>query len=259
MGSASEDGAGSPLAAKDRAERPRDAATLVLVDYSRGEPRVLMGRRRADQIFLPNKFVFPGGRVDRADARAPSADELRSAESTKLMIEMRGDPSPSRPRALALAAIRETFEETGLLVGAQRMANRLPEAGPWRGYLALGVIPRLSSLTFFARAITPPGRPRRYDTRFFTAEASEIAHRVEVTDGELSGIDWFNFDDMRSLDLPGITRVVIEDLADRLKAGLPGPPDAPVPFYFQRNGTSERVLLAMSHPPRPTAGVVPPD
>ena len=246
MGNANEDG-GLPNAAKNLSERPRDAATLVLVDHSTGEPRVLMGRRRADQIFLPNKFVFPGGRVDRADARAPSADELRSAESTKLMIEMRGDPSPSRPRALALAAIRETFEETGLLVGAQRMAKRLPEAGPWRGYLALGVMPRLSSLTFFARAITPPGRPRRYDTRFFTADASEIAHRIEVTDGELSSVDWFTLDDMRSLDLPGITRVVIEDLADRLKAGLPGPPDAAVPFYFHRNGTSERVLLSNAH------------
>ena len=240
---AEDDTAPSPASSKDRSERPRDAATLVLVDQSTGEPRVLMGRRRADQVFLPNKFVFPGGRVDRADARAHSADELRPAELAKLLLDMRGDPSPGRPRALALAAIRETFEETGLLVGARGVLGRMPEAGPWREFLAHGVVPRLSSLTFFARAITPPGRSRRYDTRFFFADARAIAHRIDVTDGELSSLNWFSLDEMRSLDLPGITRVVIEDLSDRLKEGLPGSPDAPVPFYFHKGGVFERVML----------------
>lgn len=232
-----------PSSGKDGSERPRDAATLVLIDHSTGEPRVLMGRRHATQVFLPNKFVFPGGRVDRTDARAPSAGELRPSEVAKLLLAMRGDLGPGRARALALAAIRETFEETGLLVGVRLSVDRLPEAGPWRAYLSHGVMPRLAALTFFARAITPPGRPRRYDTRFFFCEASEIAHRVDVTDGELSSLDWFTLDDMRSLDLPGITRVVIEDLADRLKEGLPGPPGAPVPFYFHKGGTFDRVML----------------
>ncbi len=238
------DSPGSPASSKDRSERPRDAATLVLVDHSTGAPRALMGRRSADQVFLPSKFVFPGGRVDRADARAPSADELRPGEAAKLLLEMRGEPSSGRPRALALAAVRETFEETGLLVGARQVTERLPDAGPWRDFLGHGITPRLSSLTYFARAITPPGRPRRYDTRFFCAEASQIAHRIEVTDGELSSLDWFTLDDMRALDLPGITRVVIEDLVDRLRVGLPGPPDTPVPFYFHKGGTFERIMLS---------------
>ena len=67
--------------------------------------------------------------------------------------------------------------------------------------------------------------------------------RVEIPDGELSELDWFSLDDMRSLDLPGITRVVIEDLADWLAAGLPKARDLPVPFYFHRNGVFERVML----------------
>lgn len=239
MPPASEEADGTAIR-KDPPDRPRDAATLVLVDHSTGEPRVLMGRRRADQVFLPNKYVFPGGGVDRADARAPSMDELAPLDVAKLSAAVRGEVSPSRPRALALAAVRETFEETGLLVGASRTAGRLPDAGPWRAFLDHGVVPRLSVLTFFARAITPPGRPRRYDTRFFLADASAIARRIDVTDGELSRIDWFAIEEMRSLDLPGITRVVIEDLADRLAGGTSA---AGVPFYFHRNGAFERVVL----------------
>ena len=169
---------------------------------------------------------------------------MPTAEAAKLLLDMRGDPSPGRPRALALAAIRETFEETGLLVGTRQVCQRLLDAGTWRDFLGSGVVPRLSTLTFLARAITPPGRPRRYDTRFFCADARAIAHRIDVTDGVLSSLDWFTLEDMRSLDLPGITRVVIEDLADRLKVGLPGPPDAPVPFYFHKGGTFERVMLS---------------
>jgi 8-oxo-dGTP pyrophosphatase MutT (NUDIX family) len=203
-----------------------------------------MGRRRPDQVFLPNKYVFPGGAVERADRFAPCADALRPSESAKLVLAMRGVPSPGRARALALAAARETFEEAGLLIGERRAPAPAADAsGAWARFLAQGVVPRIGAMTYFARAITPPGRPRRYDTRFFCVEASAIAHRVETLDGELSALDWFTFDDIRELDLPGITRVVVEDLRDRLEAGLPGA-DAPVPFYFQRNGTAERVLLA---------------
>jgi hypothetical protein len=114
-------------------------------------------------------------------------------------------------------------------------------------------VPRLSALTFLARAITPPGRSRRYDTRFFVADAAEIAHRVPITDGELSRLDWFTFEEMRSLDLPGITRVVIEDLADRLSAGPVPAASAPVPFYFLRAGTFERMMIATGEAAAPAS------
>lgn len=234
--------------APERAVRPRDAAALVILDHSTGEPRALMGRRRPDMVFLPNKFVFPGGRVDRGDFTAPSSDELHPIEAAKLLLDMKGGPSASRARALALAALRETYEEAGLLIGGPATPARPAAGESWQPFVAEGVIPRLSGLTYFARAITPPGRPRRYDTRFFCVEATEIARRIEIPDGELSALDWFTLDDMRALDLPGITRVVIEDLADWLAAGLPRARELPVPFYFHRNGSFERVMLGKSPP-----------
>lgn len=227
------------------AQRPRDAATLVIVDTSTGDPRVLMGRRHANQVFLPGMYVFPGGRVDRADYFAPAADALDPAEISLLLKGMKGAPSPARARALALAAIRETFEEAGLVIGAAAKADRPAAAsGPWSQFLATGHQPAIGHLSLFARAITPPGRPRRYDTRFFATEATAIAQRLELRDGELENLEWFTFEDARNLDLPAITRVVVEDLEERLKIGLKTRPRPPVPFYFYRNGTFERALLS---------------
>jgi 8-oxo-dGTP pyrophosphatase MutT (NUDIX family) len=202
-----------------------------------------MGRRRFDQIFLPGKYVFPGGRVERADGLAPSADDLLPNETNLLLSAMKGEASPRRARGLAMAAIRETFEETGLIIGSP-VTRKDSAPSAWERFLALGYVPMLSRLSFFARAITPPGRPRRYDTRFFCVEASAIAHRLDTVDGELERLDWFTIPEVRSLDLPGITRVVIEDLVDLIASGpVPGRARC-VPFYYQRNGSFERVLLS---------------
>lgn len=223
--------------------KPRDAATLIIVDTDSGEPRVLMGKRRETQVFMPGKYVFPGGRVDKEDRFAASADELRSGEVAKLLLDMKGTPSAARARALGLAAIRETFEEAGLLIGKPATTEPARASDGWKDFLAAGYVPSLAPLTFFARAVTPPGRPRRYDTRFFCVESHHIGHRVDIRDGELSSLDWFTFDQIRALDLPSITRVVLEDLADRLKVGWSPATDVPVPFYNNRNGTFRRILL----------------
>jgi len=230
------------------AAKPRDSSTLIIVDTSSGEPRILMGKRRLDQVFMPGKYVFPGGRVDPADRNVETVDELHETEVSKLLIDMRDTPSAARARAIALAAIRETFEETGLLVGAKGSPQRQVEAESWQGFYAHGCMPKLSQLRFFARAITPPGRPRRYDSRFFYADVSAVAVRTEIVDGELSSLDWFNFDEMRTLDLPAITRVVLEDLIDRLKLDADGDAaaqSAAVPFYRHKNGASRRQLLSL--------------
>ncbi|MGI9479442.1 MAG: hypothetical protein ACR2PI_22260, partial [Hyphomicrobiaceae bacterium] len=102
-----------------KAQRPRDAATLVLVDTSTDEPRLLMGKRRATQVFMPNKVVFPGGRVDEDDRIVESADELSDNELAKILLQMKGHPSTARARSMALAAVRETFEETGVGGGGE--------------------------------------------------------------------------------------------------------------------------------------------
>ena len=235
--------------AADKQQRPRDSSTLIIVDRTAGEPRVLMGKRRMDQVFMPGKYVFPGGRVDPSDKGIETIDELSDADTAKLLVEMRDQPSVSRARTIALAAIRETFEETGIVVGAPGKPERPVENEAWKGFFDLGYLPKLSQLRFFARAITPPGRPRRYDSRFFYADVSAVGLRTEINDGELSSLDWFTFEEMRALDLPAITRVVLEDLIDRLTLDLEGVAAgdaAAVPFYRHKNGSSRRQLISVS-------------
>jgi 8-oxo-dGTP pyrophosphatase MutT (NUDIX family) len=232
-----------PGAVPPKALRPRDAATLIIVDMAGGEPRVLLGRRRADLAFMPGRYVFPGGRVDPSDRHITVERDLEPGNITNLMVAMKGNRSPGRARALALAAVRETFEEAGLLIGTPAHAASPPKARAWQQFFSHGYRPALGQLTFFARAITPPGRPRRYDTRFFCVAAGAIVHRVAAGDGELSDLEWHSIEQARALELPNITRVVLEDLSERIAAGALHKCDVPVPFYHRRNGTFHRDLI----------------
>ena len=224
--------------AKATTLRPRDAATLIIVDRTGTAPRVLLGKRRMDMKFMPGKYVFPGGRVDRADRFAASGGDLPALEIEKLMLEMKGTPSPARARALALAAVRETFEEAGLVIGAPANGAAAPKDASWRRFHETGYTPLLTPLTYFARAITPPGRTRRFDTRFFCVDAVAIAHRTDAPEEELSGLVWMTIEEARSLDLPPITRTILEDLTDRLKSGELHDAKAPVPYYHNRQAVS---------------------
>lgn len=195
-----------------KAARPRDAATLIILRRDGPKPRVLMGRRAAGHDFMPDKWVFPGGRIDRSDFRAPYDGDLRPDVAHKL-----DQQSPSgRGRALALTAIRETFEEAGLLLGRPGPAR--PTVGPWREFLAHGVVPDLSGLDFIARAITPPMVPKRFDARFFMAEADTLHSLERQPDcGELDEIAWVDLDEALALDLPSVTRFVLREVPQRLK------------------------------------------
>jgi 8-oxo-dGTP pyrophosphatase MutT (NUDIX family) len=226
-----------------KALRPRDAATLIVVDTSSGEPRVLLGRRRLDMVFMPGRYVFPGGRVDPGDRQLPVEADLNPVDLKKLLVAMKGIPSTVRARALALAAVRETFEEAGLLIGTPAHTTAPPKAKVWRDFFAHGFQPALTKLTFFARAITPPGRPRRFDTRFFCVPADAIVHKIAIADGELSDLEWHSIAQARSLELPNITRVVLEDLGERIAAGAMHKSDVPVPFYHRRSGNFHRDLI----------------
>jgi 8-oxo-dGTP pyrophosphatase MutT (NUDIX family) len=222
--------------------RPRDAATLVIVDRTGSEPKVLMGKRRADLAFMAGKYVFPGGRVDRTDKSVPVVSTLRASEMAKLQVGLRGLPTASRAQSLAVAAIREAFEEAGLIIGTRATPPKQPPEN-WKAFFATGYTPALAAMTFFARAVTPPGRPRRFDTRFFYMDASAIAERQAVNDGELSGLEWVTMDGARALDLPRITRVILDDLAEQLADGSLDHGTNPVPFYYQRNGVSKRDMI----------------
>ena len=223
--------------------RPKDAATLILVDRSGGVPKVLLGKRHARHKFMPGKFVFPGGRVDPADRRMPVARTLDPQAQAHLLNRLQR-PSAAKARAFALAAIRETFEETGLLLGVRSdQVARVP-SGPWAAFAAAKVLPDLSALRFIGRAITPPGRPRRFDARFFTMDATAIAHRIEgVTgpDAELVELVWMPLADAKQLDMPAVTGVMLEELDARIADGFGH--DLPVPFYSMPRGRFRRELL----------------
>jgi len=194
-----------------RPVRARDAATLILIRRDGPRLRVLMGRRHGGHAFMPDKWVFPGGRIDRADFRAPSGSELRPAVAARL----EKTASPSRARALALAAIRETFEEAGLLLATP--APSRPAGGPWREFLGQGAAPDLEALDFVARAVTPPMLPRRFDARFFMAEAGRLMSLQRQGDcGELDEIAWVSLAEALALDLPSVTRFVLREIPLRL-------------------------------------------
>ena len=147
----------------------RDAATIILVRDAATAPRVLMGQRGAAAAFMPNRFVFPGGAVDAGDAAIPLA-----RPPAKACLDRLADDSPRvAPPALAAAAIRELWEETGLILGAQ---GAWPDAPPdWQGFATTGHRPDAACLSFVFRAVTPPGRPRRFDARFFLADGNASA------------------------------------------------------------------------------------
>ena len=206
-----------------KAIRPRHAATLIVVRRDATKPRLLMGRRAKGHAFMPSKWVFPGGRVDRGDFMAPSASELGPDTEAKLALTLR-HKSPALPRALAMAAVRETFEEVGLLLA--KPAPTRPGVGAWREFLAQGAAPDLAALSFVARAITPPYRPRRFDARFFMADAEALVSLERQPDcGELDEIAWVDLDEALALDLPNITRFVVAEVAERLKGA-----ERPAPF-----------------------------
>jgi len=206
--------------------RPKDAATLVIVRHESDGPRVLMGQRHGNMAFMANKYVFPGGRIDAADMRIPVSSELKPHVAARA-----GHGStPARARGLALAAIRETFEETGILIGEHNEQVPRTRAPAWQKFFAHKVIPRLDRLEIIARAVTPPNRTRRFDARFFMVDASAIVHELEELDNEeLLTPAWLTLPEARALDLPSITRTVLDEVEARVADGAD--PSRPIPFY----------------------------
>src|SRR6266571_7534562 len=124
--------------------RPKDAATLILVDRTAATPKVLVGKRHDKVVFMPGKYVFPGGRVDKSDNRIPVAAPITSELEANLL---KGSPKivPSRARALAVAAIREACEETGLCLG-RKAEKPMKLEGAWAPFSEASLLPDPSSL-----------------------------------------------------------------------------------------------------------------
>jgi 8-oxo-dGTP pyrophosphatase MutT (NUDIX family) len=223
--------------------KPRDSATLILIDRSETVPKVLLGRRHERHRFMPGKFVFPGGRIEPTDRLMATSASLHAGEIARLMQRVRR-ASPKKAAGFALAAVRETYEETGMMLGARTDGAIAAPLGVWEAFTKASILPDLSKVHFIARAITPPKRPLRFDSRFFAADVSAVARRVDGMvgpDAELVELVWLPITQARSLDMPGITAVVLEELQDRIGAGMSH--DFPVPLYRMLHKRFVREIL----------------
>lgn len=207
----------------------RDAATVIVLDRSApGGASVLMGQRGAGAAFMPSKYVFPGGAVDPEDAgvrfSAPLPDSLRRP----LLAEAPG----ILPEAIAAAALRELAEETGLMTGQPG-----PAPQGWSHYQGAGLAPDPGPLVYLFRAITPPGRSRRFDARFLLLDAEHLhgdRHDFSTACDELGHLHWVPLSEARALDLPFITEVVLAEVARLAATAGPVRPPETVPFFDNR-------------------------
>lgn len=188
--------------------KPRDASTLIIIRDGR---EVLLGMRNARHVFMPHRYVFPGGGVDAGDARVPAPVPLPAAVEDRLTQSV----SKARARALAMAAVRETFEETGLILGSRSEHPVRTRSAHWQAFYAAGFVPALDKLDYFARAVTPPGMVRRFDARFFTVDAQYLLGDL-AGNGELGDLQWVSLASASRLPLAPITRLVLELLTQLL-------------------------------------------
>lgn len=203
--------------------RPVDAAGLILLRGRRDAPEILLGRRHAKTTFLPDIYVVPGGRVDPADHLPSSFEEaVHPAVAKALSI---GTTRP--PLAFLRAALRETHEETGLIIGGGKAARTAkPSADVWRAYAASGAAPAFDRLDYILRAITPVGSHRRYNTRFFLADGTR-AKGALAGNGELLDLSWVPAAALDRLNIVDVTwtliRIAMQHWKDRIAPGARQP------------------------------------
>lgn len=220
-----------------RAVRPKLAASLLLLRQANKNIEFLMGMRAKSHRFMPGKFVFPGGRVDRSDSYAPPATPI----CPKMLAVMSAHLTPSRACATAAAAIRETYEETGLKLAKPAIGSTSRATG-YHAFSNNQLGPDLAALSLLARAITPPYHPKRFDTWFFTARADTlIDDPADLASGELEQLQWVTYGDAAKLDLPLITQMVIKDLQAKFKN-----PTLSTPFYLTVRKKHIRTVLEPS-------------
>ncbi|WP_349437808.1 hydrolase [Pararhizobium sp. A13] len=206
----------------------------MLLDRSQAQVRVLVGRRNKAHVFMPDLHVFPGGRRDRSDYKLPWASDIHPAVLERLKACCGPRASESRLRALALAALRELHEEASIAVGRKECGNT-----------QLPFLPDLTNLRYMARAITPPGFPRRFDTHFFALFTDEAGvGPADIRDSrELEDLRWIDVNDVSAVRMPDITGIILADLRASLESDASLPFGRPVPFYYTRHGRFVRDLL----------------
>lgn len=205
----------APLAEGAKPVRPRDAASLILHRAGTHGPEILMGRRAARHRFMPDVYVFPGGRLDPADAQIKPLRPLRA----EVIARFAGICTPKRAQALAVAAVREAHEETGLLLGTTD---------------GDGIRPDLAGLDVLARAITPSASPIRFHARFFIADGSQASGQLGGS-GELLDLHWAPLPEALKLPLADVTEFMLGEFGRQLATQRL---EGAVPLWGYRRGTA---------------------
>ncbi|WP_416896505.1 MAG: NUDIX hydrolase [Minwuia sp.] len=199
-----------------RPVRPRDAASLIILRGEGPDTEVLMGQRARRHRFMPDMYVFPGGRLDRGDRKAPVLRDLPETPLARLTFQTgREDVA----RGLAVAAARETWEETGLVFGAVENGDFLPD---------------LSGMDYVARAITPPPSPIRFHARFFVTEAERAVGGSDAPlggSGELLDLAFRPLLECLSMPIADVTEFVLEEVLRRVR----GTSIEAVPIFSYQN------------------------
>jgi 8-oxo-dGTP pyrophosphatase MutT (NUDIX family) len=202
-------------AAKPTIVRPRDAASLILVRGKGRDLELLAGRRPGHVKFMPGVWVFPGGAVDRGDNRP-------------WRVESGGANLPPRLLRSARAALRETWEEVGVLVGRHGAASATRPTALTEieaAYAEAGITASFDALTYVGRAITPTPVFRRFNTRFFVADGSDVVGEPASSD-ELEDVGWHPIARRPLVPFRDVTQFMLAR-ALALRDGT-APPEAPL-------------------------------
>jgi len=202
-----------------RAPRPRLASTIVLYRGTKSNPKILMGQRARGHDFMPSVYVFPGGRVDRADSFAPYTGQMMPRTHRILSQHY----NPSRARAIILAAIRETFEETGLCL-SQKTDSPIKNINhaSWDTMRNHQQLADINDIEIFGRAVTPPYRHKRFDTWFLLRHVDETTLSGQMVDSaELLNLGWYSLDEIGALKTARATDMMLLVLKDFFENDTP--------------------------------------
>ena len=221
-----------------KAVRPHDAATIIIWRRNKNYTEVLMGERSPEHKFLPQRYVFPGGRVDTNDSRIRTATELSVAVKTQLGRTTRR----GRAKSIAIAAIRETFEETGLIIGGEDPLPHRPSPQGWEGFFSAGYAPALDRLEYIARAVTPVFRPIRFDARFFMIHADYVVGDLKSS-CELENLKWIPVPETQAFELAIVTRNVLSYAQGIIEAPKLQSPQRKIPYFKHLSGGRHQKIM----------------
>jgi 8-oxo-dGTP pyrophosphatase MutT (NUDIX family) len=215
---------------------PRHAASLVLLRDGVDGLEVLMGRRPLTARFMPGVYVFPGGGVEADDFRFRSSRPLPGHVTARLTRKA----EPALAHALAWAALRETWEETGLMFGCPGAAEGAVDCEALSAFTASGLTPDLAGLDYLMRAVTPRYAPIRFNTRFFIADGAAVAGSIKQLT-ELEVVGWRLIDEALDLKIVNVTEIVLEQ-AQRYWQAKPPPDPARTTLMFTQHNPDEVIL-----------------